>query len=103
VEPSEEFEVLSEEETEKLFCRTVSSLSFIYGQKPNDMIFVLNEVGNFNDLIILCLVSKDIELPIRDVYNLWKKEKDFFESHKNNVIQLWKKKEDTSAQNVDIG
>lgn len=103
MEPSEEFEVLSEEETRNLFSRTVSSLSFIYGQKPGEMVFVLNEVGNFNDLIILCLVAKDLELPIRETYNLWKEDRDVLKEHTNNVIHLWKKKGDTSAPSADIG
>ena len=96
-------DILSEEETEKLFSRTVSSLCFIYGQKPSEMIFVLQEVGNFDELLILCLVSKDLEIPVKELYLMTEREREEIREHRKKVIQLWKRGEDTSAANVKTG
>ena len=103
---NEEAEGLTEEEvkeTEQLFSRTVSSLSFIYGQKPSEMVFVLQEVGTFDELIMLCFVSKNLEIPIKELYLMTVEERKNIEEHRNKVIHLWKKKEDTSAANAVSG
>jgi len=67
------------------------------------MIFVLKRIGNFDELITLCLVSKEVDIPVKELYLATEEEREEIRKNRKKVIHLWKKEEDTSAANVNIG
>ena len=96
-------ETATDEETEKLISRAIASLSFIFGQKPSEMIYVLEEAGNFDELIMFSLACKEIDIPIKEFYSIVKQENKEHEESLKKVIQLWKKEEVISVANVVTG
>ena len=71
------------------------------------MFYVLNELGNFDDLLVLALASAELKIDIDDAYRIVKKDEELkaYELNKKiklqekmgEVVQLWKNPPDSSV------
>ena len=100
-----------EENTKSMFVRTVNSLSFVFKQKPVNMFYVLNALGNFDDLLVLALAADELSINIDDAYRIVKKEEELkayelkqkaeLKEKMGEVVQLWKNQPDSSAETAN--
>jgi hypothetical protein len=74
----------------ELLQRTIIQISFIYGFSKKDMIEVLNNCGNFDQLIAIALVAKKLNIGIIEAWNLYLREEEQYKEVECKVIQLWK-------------
>jgi len=98
-------------ETLNMFVKVVNSLSFIFGQKPKNMYYVLNKVGSFDELLVLALAAIDMKMEVDEAWRLCEetktveeeilKKKEELKEKMGEVIHLWKNKEDSFAATVN--
>jgi hypothetical protein len=90
-----------DDKTKDKFMKVVQSISFVFHQKPQNMYYVLNEVGSFDELMILALAANDMGLDVDEAYHLCEEGKDQQLKEKmGEVIQLWKKPKGSSVATV---
>jgi len=89
-----------DEKTKSLFVKVVNSLAFVFGQKPKSMYRVLNDLGSFDELLVLALAAGDMGLDVYEAHLLCReskeleekliKEKEELKKKRGEVIHLWK-------------
>ena len=101
-----------DQKTLSIFVKVVNSLSFIFGQKPKSMYYVLNKVGSFDELLVLSLAAIDMHMEVDEAWRLCEetkmvekeilKKKEELKKKMGEVIHLWKdKQEDSFAATVN--